>query len=203
MGTWMNATGTEGDSFLEVSSALPYFPSSLPVTHRKTYWRLERSCACASSAGAGSHIVLIASFHELLLALCDALGHGCGFDGSGYVALVADVKRRLDGEARAGKRDHSSSDKTKPIMHEAYAARVQGYLAEFDNAVWAQRPKGVARPVLLHDYHALAEYGADPCRSLQAVSYEQSVSGAGDVLFHCEQRCLPCLLSCSFIANLL
>ena len=156
MGTWMNATGTEGDSFLEVPSALPYFPSSLPVTHRKTYWRLERSCACASSLGAGSHIVLIASFHELLLALCDACCHDYGVDGAGCVELVASVKRRLDEEARVGKRDHSSSDKTKPIVHDVFAGQAQTYFAELNPEVWARRPNGVAKPVLLRDYHVLA-----------------------------------------------
>ena len=147
MGTWMNSTGTEGDSFQEVSSELPYFPSSLPPTHRKTYWRLR-----PSQDSVGSHTILISSLQELLLGLCDALGHRQNLATQSYIDLLDAMKRRVAGEIRSGQ-GHAGEDS---IRRDLFADRVLKYFSELDPQIWAERVPGGARPVMLEDYNNLA-----------------------------------------------
>ena len=131
MGTWMNTTGTEGDSYVAESSELPYYPSGLPVTHRVTYWRLAPE---RTKTTKGQQVVINASFHSLLLALCDALGCPSGEGVGIYASFLEKVMTGSD-----------------------YVPRVREYLANTDPLIWEQRPSGIARPILLQDYFALAE----------------------------------------------
>jgi len=113
---------------------VPYFPSSLPVRKRKTYWRWECS--------PGKQDIIVASLDELLTTIL------CVAPSTVELTLTSaeDILNRLRGETL----DEGNASR------KLWLERVRTFLLPQDPMIWSARPSACARPCLLTDYQRLA-----------------------------------------------
>ena len=148
----MNTTGIEKASFQVNSTDLPYFPSTVPVRKRVTYWRRQKVVGNAVKKD-----TVIASMEGMALALldiCDLRSR----DNPEYCFETIAILRGPGHEAQAYLKMCRYSTDSVPLelQEDEFTQKVIAYFAETAGEVWTSRIAGGARPLLLEDYKTLA-----------------------------------------------